>query len=115
MTTLTKLTSRAGNTIQDSIGDVNLKDMHWTRAVAAGSFIASVFLLFSGRRKAALAIAAAGTAVALMEDPDAIRSFWNTLPEYVASGQKFLGRVEGFVEELAAQGEKLRSTLGHIS
>jgi hypothetical protein len=107
---LAKITSRASENIQETIADI-----HWTRAVAAGSFLTSVVLLISGKRKAALAVAAAGTVVALMEDPDAVRHFWNSVPDYVQSGQKFLGRVEGFVEELASQGDNLRKTLGRIS
>ncbi|HEY0759783.1 MAG TPA: hypothetical protein VGD59_11055 [Acidisarcina sp.] len=112
--TLANLTSRAGNSIQDAIGDLNIKEMHWTRAVAAGSLLTSVCLLVAGKRKAALAIAAAGTAVALLEDPDELRGFWEKLPDYVESGQKFLTRLEGFVEELGTQGERLRSTLGRV-
>jgi hypothetical protein len=115
MTTLAKLTARAGSNIQDAVSDFNINQIPWTRAVAAGSLLTSVCLLIAGKRKAALAVAATGTAVALMEDPAAIRKFWNDLPDYMQTGQKFLGRMEGFVEELAAQGENLRKTLGRIS
>jgi len=112
---LAKLTSRAGDTIQESVAGLDIKEMHWTRVVAAASFIASVGLLIGGKRKAALAVAAAGTAVALLEDPEAVRSFWNSLPDYVQSGQKFLGRVEHFVDEIAAQSDNLRKTLNRIA
>jgi hypothetical protein len=113
--TIANLTSRAGDTIQETISDLNIKQIHWTRAVAAGSLLTSVCLLIAGKRKAALAVAATGTVVALMEDPEAIRNFWNDLPDYVRSGQKFLGRLEGFVEQIGEQGDKLHKTLGHMS
>jgi hypothetical protein len=88
-----------------------LSNIPWNRAVAAGTLITSACLLLSGKRKAAVAVAVAGTAVALLEDPDSVRKFWDGIPDYVQAGQKFLGRVEGFVEELAEQGTNLRSVL----
>ena len=48
----------------------NLRAMPWTRSVAAGTLLTSAILLVLGKRKAALAVAAAGGAVALIEDPD---------------------------------------------
>ena len=83
-------------------------DFPWTRAVAAGSLIASAYLLFTGRRKTALAIAAAGTAVAVLETPAAVREFSDNVPGYVRAGQDLLTRVEHFCEDVAEQGEKLR-------
>ena len=112
--TIANLTSRASDSIQGTISDLKVKEIPWTRAVAAGSLLTSVCLLLAGKRKAALAIAATGTVVALMEDPDAIRGFWNDLPDYVKSGQKLLGRLEGVVEQIAEQGENLRKTIGGV-
>ena len=53
---LAKLTSRAGDTIQESVAGLDIKEMHWTRVVAAASFVASVGLLIGGKRKAALVL-----------------------------------------------------------
>ena len=83
----------------------------WTRSLAAGTLLASAVLLILGRRKAALAVAAAGGAVALIEDPDSVRRFWNDIPEYVKAGQRLLARVEGLVEQAAEQGERLKDLL----
>jgi hypothetical protein len=83
----------------------------WTRAVAAGSLIAGAYLLFAGRRKAALTVAAAGAAVALFENPDAARDIWEKVPGYLRAGQDFLVRAEDFVEDLAKKGEKFRQVL----
>lgn len=88
-----------------------LNDVPWTRSLAAGTLLTSGILLVLGRRKAALAVAAAGGAVALLEDPDGVRKFWNDIPSYVQSGQKLLARFEGIVEQLADQGEKLKDVL----
>ena len=83
----------------------------WTRAVAAGSLIAGAYLLFAGRRKAALAVAAAGAAIAVLETPETVREIWDKVPGYLRAGQDFLVRAEDFVEDVAKKGEKFRQAL----
>jgi len=104
--TLMKLPKQIEARIPDSFPDVP-----WTRVVAAGSLIASAWLLFSGKRKAALAIAAGGAAVALLENPDAARELWKGIPGYLHSAKDMLVRAEEFVEDVAEKGNKLRQTL----
>jgi len=89
----------------------NLRAMPWTRSVAAGTLLTSAILLVLGKRKAALAVAAAGGAVALIEDPDGVRKFWNDIPDYVKAGQKLLARVEGLIEQAGHQGARLKDVL----
>ena len=89
----------------------SLNEVHWTRAVAATSLIASAYLLVTGRRKSALAVAAGGAAVALLEKPEALRDIWKGMPGYLHSAKDMLVRVEEFVEDIAAKGDKLRKTL----
>lgn len=88
-----------------------LSEFHWTRGVAAGSLLVSALLLITGRRKSGLAIAAAGATVALLENPEAVREVWHSMPRYVRAGQDFLVRVEEFVEQLDQQGIRLRKIL----
>jgi len=83
----------------------------WTRSLAAGTLLTSAILLVLGKRKAALAVAAAGGAVALIEDPDAVRKFWNDIPSYVQAGQRLLARIEGLIEQAAEQGDHLKDVL----
>jgi len=89
----------------------NLIPVPWTRSLAAGTLLASAVLLALGKRKTALAVAAAGGAVALIEDPDGVRKFWNEIPSYVKSGQKMLGRLEGLIEQVAEQGGQFKDVL----
>jgi hypothetical protein len=84
------------------------KDVPWVRTVAVGTLITSVVLLLSGKRKAGVAVAAAGTIFALVEEPETVKEWWDSMPRYVKTAQHFLGRVEGFVEQLAEQGETVR-------
>ncbi len=92
----------------------NLDSVPWTRSLAAGTLVASAVLLVLGKRKAALAVAAAGGAVALIEDPDGVRKFWNEVPNYVQAGQKMLGRFEGLIEQVAEQGGQFKDVLRRL-
>jgi uncharacterized protein YoxC len=83
-------------------------EVHWTRAVAAGSLVASAVLLFAGRRKAAVAVAAAGAAVAVLENPEGARDFWKSIPGHLQTGQEMLVKAEGLVEDIVKKGEKLQ-------
>ena len=95
--------------------EATLNEIPWTRGVAAGSLIVGAALLISGRRKSGLAVAAAGAAVGLLENPQAVRDAWESMPRLVRSGQNFLGRVEDFVEELNKQGVKLRKVVENVT
>ena len=82
---------------------------NWVRTVSAGTLVTGAILLASGKRKSGLAIAAAGTIFALVEDPEGVKKAWNNIPDYLDNGHNLLSRFEKFVGELASQGEKLRS------
>ncbi len=94
-----------GRFIDDGLGK------NWVRAVAAGSLATGAILLATGKRKAGLTLAAAGTVVALVEDPAGVKKVWNDIPGYIENGRSLLGRFEKFVGELAAQGENLRTVV----
>ncbi len=89
----------------------SLSEIPWTRTVAAGSFVVGALLLIAGRRKSALAVSAAGAAVALLENPEIVREAWEAMPRVIRSGQDFLVRIEDFVEELNKQGQHIRKVL----
>jgi hypothetical protein len=88
-----------------------VREVPWARAVAAGSLIAGAYLLFSGRRKAALAAAVAGTAVVALERPELVKEIWENAPKYLRAGQDFLLRAEDVVEDLRKKGERLKGVL----
>lgn len=89
----------------------SLNGVHWTRAVAATSLVASAYLLVTGRRKSALAVAVGGAAVALLEKPEGIQEILKGVPGYLRSAKEMLVRVEEFVEDVAEKGNKLRKTI----
>ena len=73
------------------------------RTVAAGSLVTGAVLLASGKRKAGLAVAAAGTIFALVEDPEGVKKVWNNIPDYLDNGHSLLSRFEKFVGEVTAR------------
>ncbi len=94
-----------------SMIESTLSELPWTRTGAAGSLVVGALLLIAGRRKSALAVSAAGAAVALLENPEIVREAWNAMPRAIRSGQDFLVRIEDFVEELNKQSQNIRKVL----
>jgi len=78
--------------------------MNWVGFAAAGTLVAGGILLLAGKRRAGMVAAASGTALALLDQQD-------TLPGYIEEVQRMLGQVQGTVDELATQREKLRRVL----
>ncbi len=117
---ITHIPQQVASTVADAADTLKLQgnklidrgfDKNWVRTVAAGSLVTGAILLATGKRKAGLAVAAAGTVFALVEDPAGVKKVWNDLPDYLENGHTLLGRFEKFVGELSAQGEKLRSVV----
>jgi hypothetical protein len=100
---------RQGGRLMDQVWEKN-----WVRTVAAGSLVTGAVLLASGKRKAGLAVAAAGTIFALVEDPDGVKKVWNNIPDYLDNGHSLLTRFEKFVGELTAQGDRLRTVVEKV-
>jgi hypothetical protein len=86
--------------------------VNWLRIAAAATIVAGGALLFSGRRRAGLAVAATGTALALIDQQDVLSDWWAVLPGCIVDIQELLSQAEGAVEEFAVQREKLGNVLG---
>ncbi len=115
---ITHIPQQVASTVQDAAESLKYQggrildnglDKNWVRTVAAGSLVTGAILLATGKRKAGLVVAAAGTIFALVEDPEGVKKVWNNIPDYLDSGHTLLGRFEKFVGELTVQGEKLRT------
>lgn len=94
------------NGVVESPSDVTL-----TRAAAAGSLVLSAALLMAGKRKSAIAAAAVAGAMVALEQPELLKRIWEDIPKYLRRGQEFLTKAEEVVQEISAQGEKLRESL----
>jgi len=120
---ITHIPQQVASTVQDAADTVKYQgnrlidqdwNKNWVRTVAAGTLVTGAVLLASGRRKAGLAIAAAGTVFALVEDPEGVKKVWNNIPDYLDNGHSMLSRFEKFIGELTSQGEKLRSVVEKV-
>jgi hypothetical protein len=80
---------------------------NWVRIASAASLIAGGALLLTGRHRAGLVMAAAGTGLALVGQQETLSKWWALLPDYIDDIQTLINQAEGAVEEFAAQREKL--------
>lgn len=85
---------------------------NWIRAVAGGALIAGGCLLLGGKRKAGLALSVTGAALALVEQPETLGTWWQAMPAYLAGADKLINEVHGAVGNLGTQREKLRQVFG---
>jgi hypothetical protein len=111
---ITHIPQQVASTVEDTAHSLKLDrgwNTNWVRTVAASSLVTGAVLLTTGRRKAGLAVAAAGTVLALVEDPEGVKKVWNNIPDYLENGHDLLTRFEKFVGELTAQGEKFRAVV----
>jgi hypothetical protein len=83
----------------------------WVCIAAACSLGAGAALLLGGRRREALLAAATGTALALLDQQDLLKSWWAVLPGYIDDVQRLLDQTQGAVEEFSAQRQKLGRVL----
>lgn len=90
---------------------VNADSKYWVRVAAAGALATSGVLLMAGKRRAGLAVAVAGTTLTILDQQDTVRTWWSRLPGYLEELQGILTRAQGAVDELSAQGERLRNIL----
>lgn len=109
---MSKDLARLPQQIERNLPD-NIREFSWTRSLAAGSLVTGAVLLLTGRRRGAVAVAIAGTAVALFENPDGVREFWRKLPDYIRTGQDFFSKAERLIEQIGEQGERFRAMSGH--
>lgn len=85
--------------------------MTWISLAAAGTLAASGALLVSGQRRAGLVTAAAGTALAALDQQDAVSRWWNALPACLAEAEHVLTRVQAAIDDISAQRERLHKIL----
>ena len=60
----------------------------WVRIAAGTALLAGGLLLLTGQKRAAMAVAAAGTALAMLDQQEMLRSWWRELPGYIDQVQK---------------------------
>ena len=108
---LSKPAGGPGNSSEDAARVPLIGPGEWLRFAAATTLVAGSVLLLNGKKKAGLITAAAGTAVAMIDQQETMRTWWDALPGYIDATQRLLGRAQSAMEDLAVQREKLRKVL----
>jgi hypothetical protein len=80
----------------------------WVNIAAGSALLVSGLLFLTERRRAGIAVAAAGTALALLDQQEAVRTWWNRIPDYVDHVQNLIGQVQEKVDEFTAKRESLQ-------
>jgi hypothetical protein len=84
---------------------------NWVLLAAAGTLATSGVLLANRHRRAGLVTAAAGTALAMLDQQEAVRKWWDALPACLTEAQNILARVQTALDDIAAQRERLHQLL----
>lgn len=84
---------------------------NWVGIAAGTTLAAAGLLLLSGKRRAGMLTAVSGTTLAVLDQQDALRTWWDALPGYVDQVQNLLTQVQDTVNEVAVKREALRRAL----
>ncbi len=87
------------------------KKPDWTHFVAAGAVVAGGLIIASGRRRTGMTVAALGTAMALVEEQDSVKLWWQRLPGLLDQAQHFLDRADVYLKEATEKGHRLQGIL----
>lgn len=82
---------------------------------AAGTLVAGGALLVSGCRRTGLLATVVGTALAMIDQQETMRVWWNALPVYLDEAQALLNRVQGAVDDVTLQQRKLRQVFSQAA
>jgi hypothetical protein len=101
----------AGNT-EENAGSDESGSNHWVRLAAGGSLLAGGILFLNRKHRAGLVAAVAGTTLVMLSQRETVRTWWNALPGLIDDAGRVLGQVQGVVDNLDTQREKLRALVG---
>ncbi len=94
---------------QGQLQTADTQSPDWIRLAVGGTLLTGALLLLSGKRRAGIVVAAAGTALTLLDEQETIRSWWQSLPQYLDDAQRLLNQAQRTVDDLADKRERLRS------
>ena len=84
----------------------------WVRYGAAGSLLAGGVLLLTGQRRAGLVASAAGAALAMVDEKELVKKWWDALPNYLNTAQRMLDQAQQTIDDLASKRDKIMSIIG---
>jgi hypothetical protein len=87
--------------------DSESDSMNWAGFAAGGALLAGGLLMLTGNRKAGLVTAASGAALAILDQQETVKAWWEALPGYIDNVQNVLIQAEQTVAEVDAQRARL--------
>jgi hypothetical protein len=84
----------------------------WLRVAAGGALLVSGALLLNGKHRAGLLAALAGTSMAMLDQQETVVKWWSALPSLINDGARVIGQVQGVVDNLDSQRERIRTLVG---
>lgn len=94
---------------------VSVERADWVNMAAGSALVVGGVLLFTKRHRAGAAVAAAGTALALVEHRDIVRAWWLQIPSLVTQVQDVVAQVQSKVTELAARRDAIIEAITSLS
>ncbi len=106
-------TSASGSSVQliPRPAATSSKQVEVAQLIAGGTVLAAGALMIAGHKRAGLAVALAGTALALLEDREVVETWWKNLPGYLRDAQGVLDTVDGYMKEAVVHGQRLQGIL----
>lgn len=95
--------------LQSYIQNRGVSEMDWMRMAIGGGLLTGAVLLLSGKRRAGLVVSAAATALTLLEEQEAVKSWWKSLPKYLDDAERLLDQAQHTIEDLSQKRERLRA------
>jgi len=98
------------STVEMSV--VEKEAVDWVRVAAGGALLTSGILLLAGKKRAGMAAAVSGTALAMLDQQELLHSLWIQLPGYIDQVQEMISRAQDAVDDIAEKRDSLRRVLG---
>ena len=83
------------------------KSVDWVNVAAGTALVVGGLLFLSEKRRAGLAVATAGSALAVLGQQDTMRTWWTQFPAVIDQVQEIVGKIQHKMSELAARRDAL--------
>ncbi len=87
----------------------------WVNVAAGGALVVGGLLLLSEKKRVGMAVAATGTALALIGQEETVRAWWKQFPLVVDQVQTLVSEAQSKLSEFAARRDALHETFSGLN
>jgi len=91
------------------------KPVDWVNVVAGSALVVGGLLFLSEKRRAGMAVAAAGSALAMISQEETVRAWWRQFPVLVDQVQHLVSQAQSKMSEFAARRDSLNEVLESVA